>query len=195
MSVTPLRLRGPRALIPHDIPRMLICAYRSQQELTHAPFFPDTSPSPRSLRRDAIECDHEFPYTTSNEIFPRDPLRLPADNIKQPIARPRARYPGLERGAPFGHTRARARSISPLSYDTAVSRASPVDVSEDDLDSQQREITGPIRVAKSHSRRQPPGHIPRPRNAFILYRSWYVRQGFLSDVEVSVHVLLTAYTS
>ncbi|KAG9090215.1 hypothetical protein FS749_000740 [Ceratobasidium sp. UAMH 11750] len=27
---------------------------------------------------------------------------------------------------------------------------------------------------KSHSRRRPPGHIPRPRNAFILFRSHYV---------------------
>ncbi|KAG9088586.1 hypothetical protein FRC06_001959 [Ceratobasidium sp. 370] len=29
-------------------------------------------------------------------------------------------------------------------------------------------------VKKSHSRRRPPGHIPRPRNAFILFRSHYV---------------------
>ncbi|KAG8690903.1 hypothetical protein FRC09_011798 [Ceratobasidium sp. 395] len=29
-------------------------------------------------------------------------------------------------------------------------------------------------VKKSHSRRRPPGHIPRPRNAFILFRTHYV---------------------
>jgi hypothetical protein len=29
-------------------------------------------------------------------------------------------------------------------------------------------------VKKSHSRRRPPGHIPRPRNAFILFRMHYV---------------------
>ncbi|KAF8609420.1 hypothetical protein BDV93DRAFT_518242 [Ceratobasidium sp. AG-I] len=163
MSVTPLSLRGPRALIPHDI--------------SH------TSTSPLSLRRDAIECDHEFPYTTSNEIFPHGSLRLPADNINKPVARPRAYYPGLEKGTSCSLIYPRTRSISPLSCDSSISRASPVDISGDDLDSQQREITGPIRVPKSHSRRQPPGHIPRPRNAFILYRSWYVREGFLADVE------------
>ncbi|QRV95772.1 HMG (high mobility group) box protein [Ceratobasidium sp. AG-Ba] len=29
-------------------------------------------------------------------------------------------------------------------------------------------------IKKSHGRRRPPGHIPRPRNAFILFRSHYV---------------------
>ncbi|KAK1231231.1 hypothetical protein PQX77_005655 [Marasmius sp. AFHP31] len=29
---------------------------------------------------------------------------------------------------------------------------------------------------KSHARRQPPGHIPRPRNAFILFRCDFVKQ-------------------
>lgn len=29
---------------------------------------------------------------------------------------------------------------------------------------------------KSHARKQPPGHIPRPRNAFILFRSALLRQ-------------------
>ncbi|ESK83727.1 HMG(highmobilitygroup)box domain-containing protein [Moniliophthora roreri MCA 2997] len=29
---------------------------------------------------------------------------------------------------------------------------------------------------KSHARKQPPGHIPRPRNAFILFRCDFVRQ-------------------
>ncbi|CAE6444796.1 unnamed protein product [Rhizoctonia solani] len=53
----------------------------------------------------------------------------------------------------------------------------------DSLDSAQADTVGPMRVAKNHSRRQPPNHIPRPRNAFILYRSWYVKEGFLSGVE------------
>ncbi|KIJ51181.1 hypothetical protein M422DRAFT_158039, partial [Sphaerobolus stellatus SS14] len=29
---------------------------------------------------------------------------------------------------------------------------------------------------KSHARKQPPGHIPRPRNAFILFRCFFVNE-------------------
>ncbi|KDQ49739.1 hypothetical protein JAAARDRAFT_113690, partial [Jaapia argillacea MUCL 33604] len=35
-------------------------------------------------------------------------------------------------------------------------------------------VTRPTR--KSHARKQPPGHIPRPANAFILFRSDFVRK-------------------
>ncbi|EAU89391.2 hypothetical protein CC1G_07617 [Coprinopsis cinerea okayama7 len=35
---------------------------------------------------------------------------------------------------------------------------------------------GPTRTrSNSHSRRTKPGHIPRPKNAFILYRSWFYK--------------------
>ncbi|KAL0576462.1 hypothetical protein V5O48_005505 [Marasmius crinis-equi] len=34
---------------------------------------------------------------------------------------------------------------------------------------------------KSHARRQPPGHIPRPRNAFILFRCDFVKQKKIPD--------------
>ncbi|CAA7266677.1 unnamed protein product [Cyclocybe aegerita] len=36
--------------------------------------------------------------------------------------------------------------------------------------------TRPDPSKKSHARKQPPGHIPRPRNAFILFRCDFVRQ-------------------
>ncbi|KAJ1303938.1 hypothetical protein OPQ81_008349 [Rhizoctonia solani] len=35
-------------------------------------------------------------------------------------------------------------------------------------------ISEPVLKKPSHSRKRPPGHIPRPRNAFILFRSHYV---------------------
>ncbi|KAH7914878.1 hypothetical protein BJ138DRAFT_1142801 [Hygrophoropsis aurantiaca] len=35
---------------------------------------------------------------------------------------------------------------------------------------------GPKFNKPSHARRQPPGHVPRPRNAFILFRCDFVRQ-------------------
>ncbi|PPQ97702.1 hypothetical protein CVT26_001885 [Gymnopilus dilepis] len=34
----------------------------------------------------------------------------------------------------------------------------------------------PDRSKKSHARKRPPGHVPRPRNAFILFRCDFVRQ-------------------
>lgn len=40
-------------------------------------------------------------------------------------------------------------------------------------------LSEPPSTKKSHARRQPPGHVPRPRNAFILFRSALVRQGKL----------------
>ncbi|KAF5391724.1 hypothetical protein D9757_001771 [Collybiopsis confluens] len=39
----------------------------------------------------------------------------------------------------------------------------------------------PERKKKSHARRQPAGHIPRPRNAFILFRCDFVRQKKVPD--------------
>ncbi|KAJ3499400.1 hypothetical protein NLJ89_g10105 [Agrocybe chaxingu] len=36
--------------------------------------------------------------------------------------------------------------------------------------------TRPDPNKKSHARKQPPGHVPRPRNAFILFRCDFVRQ-------------------
>ncbi|KAI0064967.1 HMG-box, partial [Artomyces pyxidatus] len=37
--------------------------------------------------------------------------------------------------------------------------------------------SGPNRASKkSHAKRQPAGHIPRPRNAFILFRCDFVAQ-------------------
>ncbi|KAH9475097.1 HMG-box protein STE11 [Psilocybe cubensis] len=36
--------------------------------------------------------------------------------------------------------------------------------------------TRPDAKKKSHARKRPPGHIPRPRNAFILFRCDFVRQ-------------------
>lgn len=44
----------------------------------------------------------------------------------------------------------------------------------------------PTAKKQSHSRRRPPGHIPRPRNAFILFRSYYVAAQLIpGKVEVS----------
>ncbi|KAF9021236.1 HMG-box [Hymenopellis radicata] len=36
--------------------------------------------------------------------------------------------------------------------------------------------TVPDPTKKSHARKRPPGHVPRPRNAFILFRCDFVRQ-------------------
>lgn len=36
---------------------------------------------------------------------------------------------------------------------------------------------------KSHSRKKSPNHVPRPRNAYILYRSWSLARGNSSTVE------------
>ncbi|KAG5636438.1 hypothetical protein H0H81_008083 [Sphagnurus paluster] len=42
----------------------------------------------------------------------------------------------------------------------------------------------PDPTKKSHARKQPAGHVPRPRNAFILFRCDFVRQGKVPrDVE------------
>ncbi|KAF8647084.1 hypothetical protein AX16_006918 [Volvariella volvacea WC 439] len=44
--------------------------------------------------------------------------------------------------------------------------------------------TQPDPSKKSHARKQPAGHVPRPRNAFILFRCDFVRQGKVpADVE------------
>lgn len=45
----------------------------------------------------------------------------------------------------------------------------------------------PARSKQSHSRKRPPGHIPRPRNAFILFRSHYVAAQLIpGKVEVRI---------
>ncbi|KAG9102252.1 hypothetical protein FRC06_002171 [Ceratobasidium sp. 370] len=158
MSAMSLGLpESSRTLIPHDVPHQ--------------------SSPPLALRRDAIERGNGLPYTTSHNAFPpHDSPRLPT-----PAARARAVRLGAE-GTQVRSGNLHHRSGSPTSEDSPVSRASPSDLSDGDCDSPGNDI-GPVRSIKSHSRRQPPGHIPRPRNAFILYRSWYVKQGFLADVE------------
>jgi hypothetical protein len=170
MSATPIGHREHPALMSHDTARTLTFACLSRYTLT---LLLDQSSSPLVQRRDAIGRNNELPYTISS--------RLPTD-VRRTAARARAIRPGAESTLPSGL--AYPRPASPVN--SPVSRASPGDASDDDFDAPRSGAIGPVRSVKSHSRRQPPGHIPRPRNAFILYRSWYVRQGFLADVEVSV---------
>ncbi|KAG8762628.1 hypothetical protein FRC11_008380 [Ceratobasidium sp. 423] len=132
----------------------------------------DISVSPPAPRHASGNYYNEPTYTTSNDALSRDCPRFPNEGG---APNHRSYYPDNSSLLPSGGSTPQARA-SPELNDTP---ASPYE----DLDSIQTSTVGPIRVAKSHSRRQPPGHIPRPRNAFILYRSWYVRQGFLSDIE------------
>ncbi|QRV91619.1 HMG (high mobility group) box protein [Ceratobasidium sp. AG-Ba] len=101
------------------------------------------------------------------------PLALrPAGSPRLSTAGTAARARAIRSDAQIGYP----RSGSPVSDDSPGSREPSPD---DDCESH----VGPVRSIKSHSRRQPPGHIPRPRNAFILYRTWYVKQDFLAGVE------------
>ncbi|CAE6446331.1 unnamed protein product [Rhizoctonia solani] len=134
--------------------------------------FPDTSISLSALQNASGSYHNEPAYTTSNDTFSRDSPRFPTEGE---APNHQLYYPSNDSLLSSGGSALQARA-SPELNDTPTSP-------HEDLDSIQTGAVGPIRVAKSHSRRQPPGHIPRPRNAFILYRSWYVRQGFLSDVE------------
>ncbi|KAG8737102.1 hypothetical protein FRC10_008569 [Ceratobasidium sp. 414] len=148
MAAMSLGLRDSgRALMHHDIPHQ--------------------SGPPLALRRDAIGRSNGLSYATSNNTFlPHDSPRLPA-----PAARARTVRSGAE-SAQARSVTLHPRSGSPILEDSPVPRASPPDLSDDDCDSPRRSDIGPVRSIKSHGRRQPPGHIPRPRNAFILYRSW-----------------------
>ncbi|KAG8715018.1 hypothetical protein FRC08_011114 [Ceratobasidium sp. 394] len=159
MSAMSLGLReSSRTLMSHDIPHQ--------------------SGPPLALRRGAIERGNGLPYATTQNALPLDGSpRLPT-----PAARARAVHSGSE-SAQVRSGILHPRSGSPVSEDSPVSRASPSDLSDDDCESPRRGGVGPVRTVKNHSRRQPPGHIPRPKNAFILYRSWYVKEGFLADVE------------
>ncbi|KAG9099839.1 hypothetical protein FS749_000235 [Ceratobasidium sp. UAMH 11750] len=159
MPAMSLGLReSSRTLMSHDIPHQ--------------------SGPPLALRRGAIERGNGLPYTTTQTALPLDGSpRLPT-----PAARARAVHSGSE-SAQVRSGILHPRSGSPVSEDSPVSRASPSDLSDDDCESPRRGGVGPVRTVKNHSRRQPPGHIPRPKNAFILYRSWYVKEGFLADVE------------
>ncbi|CAE6542219.1 unnamed protein product [Rhizoctonia solani] len=124
------------------------------------------------LKHASSDSYNEPAYTASHSSFSCDPLRLP---IEQGTSSHQLYYPDADDLSPSGGPIPQTH-VSPSSNDSPLSP-------HEDINSFQAGTVGPIRVAKSHSRRQPPGHIPRPRNAFILYRSWYVKQGFLSDVE------------
>lgn len=160
MSVMPISVRPVRALLMPDI--------------SH------TSISPLALQHDEIDSHTETAYTASGDSFSHDSPRFPTVGTERESSYPRLYYPETEDLSSSGVSNSQAHPGSSAPH---VPRTSPSDLSGDDFDSVQTNLAGPIRIVKSHSRRQPPGHIPRPRNAFILYRSWYVRQGFLADVE------------
>lgn len=54
-------------------------------------------------------------------------------------------------------------------------------------------LSEPISTKKSHARKQPEGHIPRPRNAFILFRSALVRQDKLPPDVQKDHCKISRY--
>ncbi|KAF7355947.1 Repressor ROX1 [Mycena venus] len=59
------------------------------------------------------------------------------------------------------------------------------EITMDDLDVSSHELSSRASRAR-HSRRQPEGHIPRPPNAFILFRSSFIRSQRVSpDVETN----------
>ncbi|CAE6532475.1 unnamed protein product [Rhizoctonia solani] len=132
----------------------------------------DTPTFRSPLKHASSDYHTESTYATCHDAFPRDSPRFSTEQ-REPSNQ--LCYPDSDSRLPSGGSVAQARASLDLN-DSPTS-------SHENLNLVQTGVAGPIRVAKSHSRRQPPGHIPRPRNAFILYRSWYVRQGFLSDVE------------
>ncbi|KAG9106582.1 hypothetical protein FRC07_008780 [Ceratobasidium sp. 392] len=157
MPVTSLGLRESGRTLPHDTPHQ--------------------SSSPLVLRPGAIERRSGLP-TIDDTSLPHDPPRL-----STAAARARAVRLGTENAqAQTGILD--FSSTSPILDNSPVS---PAEVSDDEYTPPRRSSIGPVRSIKSHSRRQPPGHIPRPKNAFILYRSWYVKQGFLNGIEASVY--------
>ncbi|KAJ1310867.1 hypothetical protein OPQ81_009385 [Rhizoctonia solani] len=133
---------------------------------------PDTSTYISTLQHASNNYYSEPVHTTSNDTHSRSsPCFLGA----QGVPNHQLYYPGDDSLLPSGGSAPQVRASPDLDHNPPLSHEDP--------DSTQTNTVGPIRVTKTHSRRQPPGHIPRPRNAFILYRSWYVRQGFLSDIE------------
>ncbi|KAH7344429.1 hypothetical protein B0J17DRAFT_635396 [Rhizoctonia solani] len=153
MSVMPKSSRPSRALVSPD-----------------SSF--DTSASLSTLQHASSDYYNEAVYTTPNNPSTRYSPRFPTER-KAPNYR--LHYPNDDSLLPSGGSAPQARASPDLNDTLPLPHAY--------LNSAQAGTVGPNRVTKNHSRRQLPGHIPRPRNAFILYRSWYVRQGFLSDVE------------
>ncbi|CCO27820.1 Repressor ROX1 OS=Saccharomyces cerevisiae (strain ATCC 204508 / S288c) GN=ROX1 PE=1 SV=1 [Rhizoctonia solani AG-1 IB] len=144
--------------------------------------FKSSSPSRSSRSLDPVHDTsglHSTPQHTSNDHY--NALRhtdFDGDTLRFTT----------ERGAPYRPCH--PRDDKPSALKGSVSRARvPLELDSrpasphEHFEPVQAATVGPMRVDKNHNRRQPPGHIPRPRNAFILYRSWYVKQGFLSGIE------------
>lgn len=69
---------------------------------------------------------------------------------------------------------------------------SPV-LSGDQLPSPDLSLLHQYSTKKSHARKQPPGHIPRPRNAFILFRSSLVHQNKVPKGVESDHCAISRH--
>jgi len=88
--------------------------------------------------------------------------------------------------SPALSSRVYSGTASELSYSPTVSQSSRSQLSApaSPVGRSLHNCFGPTRNTKSHARRQPANHIPRPKNAFILFRSWFVKKGILEGEEV-----------
>ncbi|CAE6389779.1 unnamed protein product [Rhizoctonia solani] len=145
---------------------------RPSRALTSSDSFDDTLISHSAPQHALNNYHNELGHTAFNDTFSCDTPRFPAE---RGVPSHRLYYPSDDSLLHSGGSTFQVRE-SPESNHAPVSP-------HEDIDPARTSTVGPIRVAKNHGRRQLPGHIPRPRNAFILYRSWYVKQGFLTGIE------------
>lgn len=150
---------------------------RSTRNILPAPIFntnpnpfphtPSPSPSPSPpAGRTIISTSPSFeigllPPTPANATY--------SDQLSNPVVTVPQAPPGL----PF-----EIQHLTPISPDPSPSLGRDLQLGPDPL---------PTRATKpktSHAKKQPDGHVRRPRNAFILFRCWFVQNRLLGkDVE------------